>query len=125
LVLLTACDASQNQGSKSSSNSQRPTSEDYQLPSDITIDTIAERDQSGQIFLSGSTNLPDGVKLGVEIPDVRWKENFKDFQGRTRLATRVSQDMNMFVQGGTPPEFAPRDLGAADTRSFSFAVQSW
>jgi len=87
LVLLTACDVSQNQNNKPTSTSQRATSENYQLPSDTTIDPVAERNQDGQIFLSGSTNLPDGMKLGVEIPDITWKENFKDFQGRTRLAT--------------------------------------
>jgi hypothetical protein len=100
LVLFTACDVSQNQNNKPTSTSQRATSENYQLPSDTTIDTVAERNQDGQIFLSGSTNLPDGMKLGVEIPDITWKENFKDFQGRTSLATRISQDMEMIVQGG-------------------------
>jgi len=100
LVLLTACDVSQNQNNKPTSTSQRATSENYQLPSDTTIDPVAERNQDGQIFLSGSTNLPDGMKLGVEIPDITWKENFKDFQGRTRLATRISQDMEMIVHGG-------------------------
>ena len=100
LVLVMACDTSQNQGNKSTSTSPRATPESYQLPSDTTIHAVAERNQDGQIFLSGSTNLPDGMKLGVEIPDITWKENFKDFQGRTRLATRISQDMEMIVQDG-------------------------
>src|ERR1043165_9156667 len=54
LVLLTACDVGQNQGNKSTSNSQGTLSENYQLPSDITLDTVAERAQDGKIFLSGS-----------------------------------------------------------------------
>jgi hypothetical protein len=131
LVLLTACDVGQNQGNKSTSNSQGTLSENYQLPSDITLDTVAERAQDGKIFLSGSTNLPDGVKIGVEIPNITWKENFKDFQGRSRLATRVSQDMNMIVQGGRfrSPGFLMKDspypVGPHKVHFFAYFNGAW
>ena len=97
-LLLTSCYLGQNQSKKSGSASQRD--ENYQLPSDITIDTVAERGQDGQIFLSGSTNLPDGIKIGVEIQDMKWEESFKDFQGRTRRGTGLSQDMSIIVDSG-------------------------
>lgn len=129
LVFLSACEANQNRSNES--NAQRQTGENYQLPADITIDTVAERDQNGQIFLSGSTNLPDGVKIGVEIPDITWKEPFKDFQGRTRIATRISHDMNIIVQGGRfrSPGFLVKDMpypsGPHKVHFFAYFNGAW
>lgn len=100
IVLWTACQRDGYRAVESTPASQTPTSQNYQLPSEISLETIAERGPEGQIFLSGSTNLPDGLKVGVEIPGISWKESSKDYQGHVRLATRYSTDANMIIHGG-------------------------
>jgi hypothetical protein len=39
----------------------------YSLPADFNLDVAAERGTEGQIFIVGSTNLPDGTKLSIEV----------------------------------------------------------
>ena len=75
-------------------------SKNYQLPSEIFLDAIAERGSEGEIYISGTTNLPDGMRIGVEIPDVKWKETIKDPQGRSRTVTIWSQDLELTIQSG-------------------------
>lgn len=53
------------------------------LPERITLDVGADRSAAGLIYIDGKTNLPDGIKLGVEI----------------RLGRRlVAQDNSVFVR---------------------------
>lgn len=52
-------------------------SQDYVLPAEITLDFIAERGMEGKVFIVGTTNLPDGVKLGVEV--IKGKQCCQDF----------------------------------------------
>jgi hypothetical protein len=73
---------------------------EYVLPSEASLDATAERGQEGQIFITGSTNLPNNLRIGVEIPDIKWKETLTDRQGRRRVVTSFSQDINMTVQNG-------------------------
>jgi hypothetical protein len=40
----------------------------YVLPAEFTLVTTAERGSGGEIYLTGTTNLPDGTKLGAEVP---------------------------------------------------------
>jgi hypothetical protein len=57
----------------------------YVLPSQIKLDVRAERGPEGEIFIVGSTNLPDGMKIGVETA------NEKRIEG---------QDFEIFVRNG-------------------------
>ncbi|HKM79598.1 MAG TPA: zinc ribbon domain-containing protein [Candidatus Acidoferrum sp.] len=46
----------------------RPTpAASYVLPTKIELDARAERGPDGETFITGSTNLPDGIKLGIDI----------------------------------------------------------
>ena len=57
----------------------------YQLPDQITLTASAVRDASGGTVIEGTTNLPDGTKLGVEL------------MNGTRTA---AQDFSVFVASG-------------------------
>jgi hypothetical protein len=83
-ALLTSlhCSGSDSGTKPTATASPASDAKNYELPSDAMINAIAERDQEGQIFISGSTNLPDGVKIEVEIPNTS------------------SQDMNVVVGAG-------------------------
>jgi hypothetical protein len=46
-----------------------PTAKPYTLPAVLTLDARAYRTDDGEIVISGTTNLPDGLKLWVEVED--------------------------------------------------------
>jgi hypothetical protein len=62
-----------------------PTKARYTMPAEITLEVSAERGNGGEIFIVGSTDLPDGVKIGAEVPF-----------GKKRLG----QDFNIYIRGG-------------------------
>jgi hypothetical protein len=72
----------------------------YQVPKEATIELTAQREQSGGIVINGTTNLPDGLKLWVEIPDVQWKEPFTDFKGKKLLAPTDPKDSDVVISNG-------------------------
>lgn len=101
LLLCLGC----SQGSNNRIGSASPSPEThprvgYQIPGEATIDLTAQRDQSGGILINGTTNLPDGLKLWIEIPDVQWKEPFTDFKGNKRLAPTTPKDSDVVISGG-------------------------
>lgn len=51
------------------SASAPPTAKPYTLPAVLTLDARAYRTDDGEIVISGTTNLPDGLKLWVEVED--------------------------------------------------------
>jgi hypothetical protein len=57
----------------------------YVLPAEIKLNVRAERGPEAETFIVGSTNLPDGMKLGVEIASERRIE---------------AQDFEIFVRNG-------------------------
>jgi hypothetical protein len=75
-------------------------SNEYVLPSEASLDATAERGPEGQIFITGSTNLPNSLRIGVEIPGIKWKETVKDWEDRRRVVTSFSQDLKMIIQDG-------------------------
>lgn len=91
-------------------NSQSPVkTEKYVLPSEVFLSATAERGPEGQIFITGSTNLPNGLRIGVELPGLKLKQSVKDPQGGRRLVTFFPQDLNMIIQHG---RFRSRDFFA-------------
>lgn len=83
----------------------------YTLPEEITLEVTAERSLSGGICIVGSTNLPDGTKLGAEV-------------GK-------GQDFNIIVTDGRfkSEEFTdkgrPWKAGANKVRVFSIFNEVW
>ena len=57
----------------------------YTMPSEIVLDVSADRGSMGEIFIVGLTNLPDGTKIGAEVP-----------VGKKRLG----QDFKIYISGG-------------------------
>jgi hypothetical protein len=55
------------------------TSTPYALPSDFFLHASAQRQDEGEVVILGDTNLPDGLKMGVEIHDQRWPPD-RDFE---------------------------------------------
>lgn len=45
-----------------------PASAPYTVPAEVTLETNFERGPAGEIFVVGTTNLPNGTKLGFEVP---------------------------------------------------------
>lgn len=70
------------------------------LPSEPFLEATAERGPEGQIFITGTTNLPNGLTIGVEIPSIKWKETYKDRRGRQQVALLYSQDLKVIIQNG-------------------------
>jgi len=77
-LLLSGCRQQQPNATAESSPS-------YQLPQECFLDAKAERDIEGATRIVGSTNLPDGLKIGVEI-----------LSGKQTLG----QDFDVFVKSG-------------------------
>jgi len=78
MLLLVGCDSRTTQVA-----TQRKAH--YTMPSEIVLDVSAERGSGGEIFIVGSTNLPDGTKIGAEVPF-----------GQKRLG----QDFEIYISGG-------------------------
>lgn len=94
-VLSIACQRDSDRAPEST-----PTPQKYQLPSDISLEALAERGPEGQVFITGSTNLPDGVRIGVEIGAVKRKEPTNAREVQDRAIKRMTQEANVVIQGG-------------------------
>ena len=67
VVLLTICAFLT--GCRDTPTAEMPSKSDYVLPGEITLEFSVERGDLGRIFVVGSTNLPDGTKLGAEVTE--------------------------------------------------------
>jgi hypothetical protein len=74
-------------------------SKTYTLPSEAFLDATAERGPEGEVFITCSTNLPDTLRIGVELPDIKSRETVKDRPG-IRQFTLLLQDLEMIVKDG-------------------------
>src|SRR5215212_1711712 len=101
-LLSMACQSDSDRAANSTPTSPEsvPISQTYQLPSNISFEAVAERGPEGQIFITGSTNLPDGLKFGVEIPGNKWKETITTHQGRKRAVTKWAQQVDLVIHNG-------------------------
>src|ERR1035438_8111747 len=55
-VLMAAC-----------SSERMPSEKPYSLPAEVTLDAHAERGPQGELYIIGSTNFPDGMKMWVHV----------------------------------------------------------
>jgi hypothetical protein len=72
----------------------------YVLPKEVSFQVSAERGPDGRVFITGVTNLPNGLKFGVEIPDKKWEETITTDQGRRKVVTKWTQQTDVVVQDG-------------------------
>jgi len=63
-LLLASCGDGSNTADQ---KTEIPTPATYILPKRSCLDFTADRGNQGEIVVSGSTNLPQGTKLGVEL----------------------------------------------------------
>ena len=75
----------------------------YVLPDEITLEFTAERGGAGEIVIVGSTNLPDGTKIGAQLLSTDNKVQGQDFEiyisgGRFRSAG-FSNNYNPWAAG--------------------------
>jgi hypothetical protein len=94
------------------STSPLPTTKPYTLPTALNLDAHASRTDDGRIVISGTTNLPDGIKIWVEVED-----------GRLPLgaAKVVASDDTVIVRNGQFAS-APLWLSVPNTR---FTRKGW
>jgi hypothetical protein len=92
--------------------SPTPTDKPYNLPATLTLEARASRTDDGRIVISGATNLPDGLKMWVEVED-----------GRLPLgaAKVVASDETVVVKNGQFTS-APLWLSVPNTR---FTRKGW
>jgi hypothetical protein len=62
-ILLLLCGCSSGPTSVSESATRKP----YSLPADFFLNPVAERGPEGEIYISGTTNLPDGMQMWVVL----------------------------------------------------------
>lgn len=91
LLFIAGCN------SESSTTENQLTEAAYQLPKEITLQVAAERGIGGEIYIIGSTNLPDGTKIGVSLP----------------RPGGASQDYDVLVTGGEFRSAGFTDNGAS------------
>src|SRR5437879_4833186 len=54
-------------GCSSESSSGVPSQHPYVLPAEVFLKPVAERGHEGEVYISGTTNLPDGMKMWVTL----------------------------------------------------------
>lgn len=63
-LLLTACSS---QPSRPASWARLSSQKSYVLPQEFSLKPIAERGSQGEIYISGTANFPDGMKMWVDV----------------------------------------------------------
>jgi hypothetical protein len=69
------------------------------MPAQFVFEPVAERGAEGQIVVTGHTNLPDGMKIGVEVGlgKYRMTDDFLKIPWKTGL---LAQDLQIVISGG-------------------------
>ncbi len=110
-ILIAAALGCAESNRPTNSNANVHPQSNYQVPAEATFDFSIQRNNDGGVIVQGATNLPDGLKVWIDIPDVEWKEPFKDFKGNQRMAPTVPRDSDLVVSQGivrTKPLFAAK-----------------
>src|SRR3989442_3043333 len=82
VLLVTGC---------SETPQPKPT-KSYVLPAEFILDARAVRGPQGEIYIAGSTNFPDGMKMWIQV------ENGKLPLGAPKV---IAGDTNVFLQNGS------------------------
>lgn len=86
----------------------------YVLPADFTLDAHVERGGQGEIYIVGSTNFPNGLKMSVHVE-----------AGKLPLGApkEIAGDDNVIIQGG---RFRTASLLAESPNpKFTHEMESW
>lgn len=101
-ILFAGCEGNPN------SSQPAPAKSAYVLPSELFIKTTVSRGVEGEVYVHGSTNLPDGLNIAVELtpgkPVVGDTVTVKDGRFTTgRLMTKVA-NRHYLAKPGIPPQ---------------------
>lgn len=89
-----------------------PAKPSYTVPEQITLTAAAIRNSKDGTVITGTTNLPDGTKLGIELIP----------KGKLEVAPMlVEDDLDVFVNSG---EFHSRSFSAATYKEYNAALDS-
>lgn len=86
------------------------------LPSRFFIEPSVERGPEGEIYITGSTNLPDGLRIGTEVP-VSGKRSAQDF--------RVNVASGKFRSAGFSVGADPFPPGKRKVRFLAYFNEAW
>ena len=96
-------------GSASSASSGTPTpssinAKAYVLPADFFLNPVAEREPQGEIYISGTTNLPDGMQMWVVLGRKGTEEKTFISEGSFRSGPHYEKG-TIPITGTQPVEF--------------------
>src|SRR5271170_5257872 len=84
--------------SQPSQTTPPPLVKPYTLPSEFTLDAHAERGAEGEIYVVGSTNFPDGLKMWIHVEsgarEIAGDDNVTVQSGRFRTIGLLKSSLN-------------------------------
>lgn len=110
LLLLVGC--STERPSVSEAAPQKP----YVLPAEFSLKPVAERGTEGEIYISGTTNFPDGMKMWVVVGRKKAQQDAFVRDGKFRSAP-LFQDVPVPLSGSQPVEIIAYFNGAWQNQS--------
>jgi len=102
----------------------------YTLPEHFTLEPAAERGPEDRIFITGHTNLPDGLRIGVEVGLGKYRMT-DDFLKIPWKAGLIAQDYQVvisdgkFRSAGLRPEQAPIPAGKYHVHFLAHFNEAW
>jgi hypothetical protein len=85
----------------------------YTLPDQFIFEPSAERGPEGQVFITGHTNLPDGLKIGVEVGLGKYRMT-KDLLKIPWKAGYIEWDFQVVISDGRFRSFGLRSAQTPD-----------
>jgi len=110
-ILIAGCDS---KPVATNTNEPPVATAKYTLPSEASLDATAIRGPIGEIFINGSTNLPNSLRFEVKIPDVQWTETVMGRDGSSHQFKHRPNDFKVIIQEGG--RFESRGLLAANNK---------
>jgi hypothetical protein len=113
IATLTGCAAAPG---TSAMPSQSAPQKAYVLPAKFSITPVAERGPEGEIYISGSTNFPDGMKMWIVLGPKKAQQEAFVRNGRFRSGP-LYKGVAVPVSGRQPVEFIAYFNGAWQDKS--------
>jgi hypothetical protein len=108
IATLTGCDTAP---STSAMPPQSALQKAYLLPAEFFITPVAERGPDGEIYISGTTNFPDGMKMWIVVGPKKAQQEAFVRNGRFRSGP-LYKGVAVPVSGRQPVEFIAHFNGA-------------
>jgi hypothetical protein len=117
-LLLSACSS---QPSRPASAARPASQKPYVLPQEFSLKPIAERGSQGEIYISGTTNFPDGMKMWVDVGRKKVRQDAFVRGGRLRSGPFYG-DVPVPITGSQPVVFTAYFNGAWQRHSVLSAL---